>query len=158
MKPGCKRGATDITEKARTKQASAKKFSFVHRESPTFSCLHQTSDDAKPAMIQRTLLRQPRLLGPCIRANSRSTFVKAQFRAREPAAPTSRPIAAARWYSTEPEAKKDADGSGSEAGQGAESEAEAVDPVKKELEAKNKEILDLKVCSTLPFVVCNFQY
>lgn len=83
-----------------------------------------------------------------------STLARTQFRVRETTASLSRPIAAARWYSTEPEPKKDA--GASEAGQGAESESEAVDPVKKELEAKNKEILDLKV-RTATFVVCSSQ-
>lgn len=52
---------------------------------------------------------------------------------------------AVRWYSSEPEAKKDEEVKKDE-------KSEGEDPAKKELEAKNKEILELKVsCATAPF-------
>lgn len=74
---------------------------------------------------------------------------RSQFRPGNVAfAPASRPLAAARFYATEPESKAEgaaAEGNGKdEKTNGAEAEAE--DPVKKELESKNKEIIDLKVC------------
>lgn len=46
-----------------------------------------------------------------------------------------------RWYSSEPEAKKDDAGEKN----GEKKSEDAVDPMKKELEAKNKEIVELKV-------------
>jgi len=56
----------------------------------------------------------------------------------------SRSITASRWYSTEPEAKRA--GEGETAAETQEKGAEVEDPLKKELETKNKEIIDLKVC------------
>jgi molecular chaperone GrpE len=74
-------------------------------------------------------------------------LTRSQFRPGNVAfAPVSRPVLASRFYATEPESK-DAQGETATAeanGNGAEAEAE--DPLKKELEAKNKEIIDLKVC------------
>ena len=88
-------------------------------------------------MIQRTLLRQSRALSSSIRTAPRTSLARPQFRPSQVA--FVRP-AAARWYSSEPEAKKD---------DSAEKKSEeAVDPVKKELEAKNKEITELKVRHT----------
>lgn len=55
-----------------------------------------------------------------------------------------RPLASARWYATEPEAKKDDEAAAAEG----KVEEKSEDPVKKELEAKDREIIDLKVCVT----------
>jgi molecular chaperone GrpE len=55
-----------------------------------------------------------------------------------------------RWYSTEPETKK-AEGGAAAEPKIEEKSAEAEDPAKKELEAKNKEIIDLKVTPLFPF-------
>lgn len=92
-------------------------------------------------MIQRTLLRQSKALGSCIRSAPRSSLVRPQF--QKPAA-NSFARSAWRGYATEPEASK-AEGDKTEAKNG-----EAEDPAKKELEAKNKEIVELKVCLPPP--------
>jgi len=87
-------------------------------------------------MIQRTLLRQSRALSSSIRSSPRSSLARPQFRpSYTPLSQASRQPSSSRWYSTEPEAKKDAEG---------EKKVDEVDPAKKELEAKNKEIVDLK--------------
>ncbi|KAF8852679.1 GrpE-domain-containing protein, partial [Acephala macrosclerotiorum] len=91
-------------------------------------------------MIQRTLLRQSRALSSSIRSSPRASLARPQFRP-SPAFPTSQRIASSRWYSSETEAKKEGDAAEAK-GDGKAAEAE--DPVKKELEAKNKEIIDLK--------------
>jgi molecular chaperone GrpE len=92
-------------------------------------------------MIPRTLLRKSRAFSSSIRSVPRASLARPQFRPSQLSiAPTSRP-AAARWYSSEPEATKEG-----ETAKEAETPKEAEDPVKKELEAKNKEIVDLKVC------------
>jgi molecular chaperone GrpE len=74
---------------------------------------------------------------------------RSQFRPGNVAfAPASRPLAAARFYATEPESKAEgaaAEGNGKD-GKTNGAEAQAEDPVKKELESKNKEIIELKVC------------
>ncbi|KAH6721971.1 putative GrpE protein like protein, mitochondrial [Leptodontidium sp. 2 PMI_412] len=89
-------------------------------------------------MIQRTLLRQSRVLSSNIRsAAPRTSLARPQFRPAPISLGVSRQ-GATRWYSSEPEAKKDEDMK--KDGKSAEAE----DPVKKELEAKNKEILELK--------------
>jgi molecular chaperone GrpE len=96
-------------------------------------------------MIQRTLLRQSRALGSCIRSTPKASLARPQFQvARQNLNAFSRP-AASRWYATEPEAKKEG-----EAAEGKSAEAE--DPVNKELEAKNKEIVELKVGATPIFM------
>lgn len=61
-------------------------------------------------------------------------------------APVWRPLGAARFYATEPESKAAQGEAAAAEGNGNGAEAEAEDPLKKELEAKNKEIIDLKVC------------
>merc|ERR1711939_517691 len=84
-----------------------------------------------PTMIQRTLLRQSRVLSSSVRsAAPRTSLARPQFRPAPTALGVSRQ-AAIRWYSSEPEVKKD-------------EKSEGEDPAKKELEAKNKEILELK--------------
>jgi hypothetical protein len=89
-------------------------------------------------MIQRTLLRQCRAAGSVARSVPRSSLLRAQFQASNVAITNfSRQATAARWYATEPESKS-ADAAASESG--------SEDPLKKELDAKAKEIVDLKVC------------
>ncbi|TVY57336.1 GrpE-like protein, mitochondrial, partial [Lachnellula cervina] len=92
-------------------------------------------------MIQRTLLRQTRALSSSIRSAPRTAISRPQFlpATRLPA----RPLASARWYATEPEAKKDGEAAAAAAAEG-KTEAEVADPKKKELEAKEREIIDLK--------------
>ncbi|KAH8687633.1 putative GrpE protein like protein, mitochondrial [Tricladium varicosporioides] len=86
-------------------------------------------------MIQRTFLRQSRAFSSSVRSATKAPLLRSQF------LPTNRslarPTAASRWYATEPEAKK-VDETKEEGKNGEE------DPVKKELEAKSKEITDLK--------------
>jgi len=95
-------------------------------------------------MIPRTLLRQTRAVSSSIRTVPRSSLARPQFRQSNVAlAPASR-LATSRWYSTEPEAKTtEGDAAAESKIDGKSTEAE--DPAKKELEAKNKEIIDLKV-------------
>jgi hypothetical protein len=101
---------------------------------------------AAPNMIQRTLLRQCRVAGPALRASSRTSLLRPQFRPNaSPLSQSLRQGQAARWYATEPEAKNTADG---EAGSSQSEAAQAEDSHKKELEAKTKEIVDLKVRAT----------
>merc|ERR1711964_434650 len=90
-----------------------------------------------PTMIQRTLLRQSRVLSSSVRsAAPRTSLARPQFRPAPTALGVSRQ-AAIRWYSSEPEAKKDEEVKKDE-------KSEGEDPAKKEVEAKNKEILELK--------------
>ena len=100
-------------------------------------------DSIKPTMIQRTLLRQSRALSSCIRSSPQVSLARAQFRPSNLSfAPSSRAFTSSRWLGAESEAKKEDGEAAAEEGKKAEEE----DPVKKELEAKNKEIIDLKVC------------
>jgi molecular chaperone GrpE len=95
-------------------------------------------------------LRHTRSLASCKQSAPRNLLTRPQFRPANVAlAPVSRPLAA-RFYATEPESKA-AEGEAA-AAEGAKengAEAEAEDPMKKELEAKNKEIIDLKVCADI---------
>src|ERR1035441_5101285 len=102
-------------------------------------------------MIQRTLLRQSRALGSSIRAIPRSSLARPQFRPSTISqSAVSRP-AATRWYSSEPEAKKSDEATPAESKDA--KAAEDADPAKKELDAKNKEIIDLKVCHPTLFCI-----
>lgn len=95
-------------------------------------------------MIQRTLLRQARAVASRNQSVPRNLLTGSQFRTGNVAfAQAARPLAA-RFYATEPESKTDA----------AENGAQEADPLKKELEAKNKEIIDLKVSSRICGVYC----
>ncbi|RDW82269.1 hypothetical protein BP6252_03381 [Coleophoma cylindrospora] len=85
-------------------------------------------------MIQRAIIRQSRALGSCVRSTPTRSLARPQFR---PANISLARPAAARWYATEPEAE-------AKKSEGDKVAAEAEDPVKKELEAKNKEIIELK--------------
>jgi molecular chaperone GrpE len=87
-------------------------------------------------------------LRSCIPTTARTPLARPQFRPANLANLCFRPIASSRCYATEPEVKKEGDAA-AEAKEGQGKEAEAVDPAKKELEAKDKEIIDLKVCATL---------
>ena len=76
-----------------------------------------------------------------IRSTSKTPLARPQFQAaRQKLTAFSRPVAS-RWYATEPEAKQ-AEG---DAEKKETKPAEAEDPVKKELEVKNKEVIELKV-------------
>lgn len=103
---------------------------------------HPARDITIHAMIQRTLLRQTRALSSSIRSAPRSSLSRSQFLPANRLA--ARPLASSRWYATEPEAKKEGEAAAASEGK---PEEKAEDPVKKELEAKDKEILDLKVCA-----------
>lgn len=90
-------------------------------------------------MFQRTLLRQ---LTSAARPAPRASLIQKPFQnSRISLAASSRPIASARCYSSEPDAKKD----GEEKAEKSEKVEEVEDPVKKELEAKKAEVIDLKV-------------
>ncbi|RDL40317.1 putative heat shock protein MGE1 [Venustampulla echinocandica] len=94
-------------------------------------------------MIQRTLLRQTRALGPSIRPATRSSLTRTQFQpTNQSLRAGSRPVASARWYGTETDAKKAGEGDAAAAAEG--KNGENGDPVKKQLEAKDKEIVELK--------------
>ncbi|KIN02535.1 hypothetical protein OIDMADRAFT_160014 [Oidiodendron maius Zn] len=100
-------------------------------------------------MIQRILLRQPRALASCRKsASPLNLLIRSQLRPANAAfAPVSRQIAATRFYATEPQAKADGEAAAPESngkGSGENGAEEVEDPLKKELEAKNKEIIDLK--------------
>jgi molecular chaperone GrpE len=101
-------------------------------------------------MIQRTLLRQSsRALSSSLRTSASRQATRSQFRSNTPliAQAASRQFQGRRWYATEPEAKKDeTEGEKKEGEEKSDSKQEVEDPVKKELEAKNREIIDLKVC------------
>jgi len=88
-------------------------------------------------MIQRTLLRQCRAV--TARSAPKSFFAGPVTRPAQTFTQVSRQATAARWYATEGEAKK-------EGGETGKSEASAEEQAKKDLEAKNKEIVELKVC------------
>ena len=112
-----------------------------------FSRIHNIT--TTPTMIQRTLLRHSRALASCRQSVPQKLLIRSQFRpANAVFAPVSRQVVAARFYATEPEAKAEGEattteGNGKENGENGTGEVE--DPLKKELEAKNKEIIDLKV-------------
>jgi len=95
-------------------------------------------------MIQRTLLRQSRALSSSLRTSPSSSLARPQFlRSPNTFARSSRQqLTASRWYSSEgSESKKEDAG----AAEGDKKNGEAEDAVKKELESKDKEIIDLKV-------------
>lgn len=108
-------------------------------------------------MIQRTLLRQSQVL---------ATNVSRSFRPspshlyspplRIPLVSTSRALAS-RCYSTEQTPESDIDGEASSAETNQPGEQEAEDPHKKEVEAKDREITDLKVRAPLFIQLLPFQ-
>jgi len=94
-------------------------------------------------MIQRTLFRQSRALGSCVRHYPRTLLARPEFRAENTAfAAIPRTVVASRFYATEPESRDAKADAPSTEGENKASEAE--DPAKAELQAKNKEIVDLK--------------
>ena len=111
------------------------------------------SDYRQHIMIQRALLRQSRSLASSLRTSSNTTLFRSQFRPQTlRLAPSASPLASARWYATEPESKDEekVEGTGAAADQSKqEGASEAENPLAKELESKNKEILDMKVCLLL---------
>lgn len=93
-----------------------------------------------PAMIPRTLLRQSRAFSSSVTSATRSSLARPQFRPSQLSlAQSSLRPATSRWYSSEPEAKKEGEAA-------KEGEKTTEDPAKKELEASKKEIIELKVC------------
>ncbi|KAI9823839.1 MAG: hypothetical protein M1819_001119 [Sarea resinae] len=98
-------------------------------------------------MFRRSLLRQSRALSSRLQNAATSSSIRPQFQpTRSPLAEFgARRLAASRYYSTASEEKKGTEGEApAAAAEGQESKQEE-DPSKKELEAKNKEIIDLKV-------------
>ncbi|KAG9249028.1 putative GrpE protein like protein, mitochondrial [Calycina marina] len=92
-------------------------------------------------MISRTVARQSRSLTSCLRTSSKPSLPHSQFNTATRIAPSScRPISATRWYSSESEKKSD----GEQKTELKENEASVADPLKKELQAKDKEIIELK--------------
>jgi molecular chaperone GrpE len=97
-------------------------------------------------MIQRTFLTPFRVAGASIRIASRSIILRPQYRTNNASiVQRLRPIPAARWYATEPEQHKAPEGESQIAGEAPKESMQVEDVAKKELEAKNKEIIDLKV-------------
>jgi molecular chaperone GrpE len=96
-------------------------------------------------MIQRTLLRHSRALSSSLRTSPSSSLARPQF-LRSPNASFARSsrqqLTASRWYSSEGSESKKEDAAAAEADK---KNGEAADTVKKELESKDKEIIDLKV-------------
>jgi len=98
------------------------------------------------AMIQRTFLTPFRAAGASIRIASRSTILRPQYRTNNSSiVQRLRPISAARWYATEPEQHKAPEEESQIAGEAPKESIQVDDAAKKELEAKNKEIIELKV-------------
>jgi hypothetical protein len=80
-------------------------------------------------------------------SSPRSSLARPKFRVDNSAfAPKPRTLFASRCYATEPASQEaEADSAGPAGTEGKAAEADTTDPVKTELEAKNKEIIDLKV-------------
>lgn len=91
-------------------------------------------------MIQRALLRQIKATSAARPSMPRSLSLHPLKQTGSSSFNLSRQRTCARWYATEPEVKKATDGEPDVA-----AAAEAEDPMKKELEAKTREITDLKV-------------
>jgi hypothetical protein len=118
---------------------------FLHfLEHQLLSKSTSTHATTNPIMIPRTLLRQTRAVSSSIRTVPRTSLIRPQFRPSNLSSPPASRPATSRWYSTEQETKK-AEGDAAAELKTEETAAEAEDPTKKELEAKNKEIIDLKV-------------
>jgi hypothetical protein len=143
--PLWKRGQSEHSGLPQGSAAIALEIYSTVRFSKNITCspIHKHATTS-PTMIPRTLLRQTRAVSSSIRTIPRTSLARPQFRQSNLSfARTSRP-ATARWYSTEPETQK-AEGAAAAESKTEEKSAEAEDPAKKELEAKNKEIIDLKV-------------
>jgi hypothetical protein len=105
-------------------------------------------------MIRQSFLRQRRCLIPHLPSRSISQL-HSPFRSRhlDPlSSPSAKPLSLRlerRWVSTEAEAKTNPDPeSFSTRGEASSQQTQAEDPLKKELETKNREIIDLKACHT----------
>ena len=113
-----------------------------------FGCVSRRIPWAIYTMFQRTLLRQSRTLQSQFQTRSISNTISTARRAQSPFLSTSHigPISRLprRWVSTDAEEK-----TLGENGKETSSEApkEEANPLQKEVEAKNKEIIDLKVCA-----------
>lgn len=99
-------------------------------------------------MLRQALFTNARAVRSAIPAASRTAFAlgaQAQQAAR-PAVFASLPVRTARWYSSEngKDGAEKKDGEAAKAEEGKKEEVE--DPLKKKLEAKEKEVVDLKVC------------
>ena len=99
------------------------------------------------AMIQRMFNAPFRVAGASIRRAPRSNLLQPLCRNSKPSVfQRLRPASAARTYATEPEQRTASEGESQINGQ-AQMESEVTDDAaKRELDAKNKEIVDLKVC------------
>lgn len=103
-------------------------------------------------MNSRTLLRQSsRALSSSLRSSAARQPLRSQFHNNTSLAAqvASRQFQGRRFYATEPEAKKDEPAA-------EKKDAEVEDPSKKALEAKDKEILELKVCVSNPILLICF--
>lgn len=97
-------------------------------------------------MIQRTFLTPFRAAASSIRVASRSTLLRPQYRISNASiVQRVRPVAAARWYATEPEQRMAPEGESGIAGEAQKETVQVDDIVRKELETKSKEIIELKV-------------
>jgi hypothetical protein len=119
---------------AQTSAISADPKIYYLEKLPFPSSLPAARDNSpQSTMIQRTLLRQSRALSSSLRSAPRTCLSRPQFLSSQPSLASlsrSRPFTSSRWYSTEPEAKN-TEGEAAPA-------AEAVDPVKKELDEKTR--------------------
>jgi hypothetical protein len=94
-----------------------------------------------PAMIQRSLLRASRSVNTKLPSRTFTSLRTASpFLRSQSISPSSLRIAS-RWYSDAAPAKEEA-----KPDEAAKTESTEVETLKKDLEAKNKEIIDLKVC------------
>jgi hypothetical protein len=133
------------------KFARAKKFKSTR--APPFT-LPQVAFSTTFAMIRQSFLRQHRCLIPHVPSRSISQLHSPfRFRYLDPLPSASaKPLSlrlGRRWASTETdaEAKTNPDPeSFSTRGEASSQQTQAEDPLKKELESKNREIIDLKVC------------
>lgn len=127
---------------------SNKNISIVDQKFISF--LTSPTNPPSTTMIQRTLLRQSRALRTCIKPSSPRSTILPSHRFPTQLVASSRPLFTRRWYSAEVEkngaAETATEGEKVE-GEKAEEAGEAENPLAAELEKKNKEIIELKVCS-----------
>src|SRR2546421_3964505 len=97
-------------------------------------------------MIQRALFRQSRRALSCsTRFSQLSPFARSQRPVGLFQQLGRNPATASRWYSSETEATTGPEGKTTTADSAEAESKEVEDPLKKELETKNREILELKV-------------
>lgn len=112
--------------------------------------LHARSE--LPAMIRRAFLTQFRVAGASLRSLPKSSLLWPRIQTGNASiVHRLRPVTTTRWYATEPEQGRVAEGEAETPGETLPDSSRADDAVKQELEAKNKEIIDLKVCR-LPYI------